>query len=231
MGAVGTHARSGLQAEGVLILNTDAWVDMLARGAGAAPRAVAARRLGPAACAGLLASALLAMLILDPLPASAFASGSTWMKLVYTGTFAVAAGWLAARAARPVARTRQPTRAVLVLVVLMVGLGLAALLFDTAPGGRMDVLMGSTALQCPWLVLGLSLPALGLSFWAMRGLAPTQLRIAGFAAGLLAGAVGAFGYSLACPEASVAFVAVWYTLGIALTGVLGALLGPRALRW
>ena len=95
----------------------------------------------------------------------------------------------------------------------------------------MHVLMGNTALLCPWLVLALSLPALGLSFWAMRSLGPTQLRMAGFAAGLLAGAVGAFGYSLACPEASAAFVSVWYTLGIALTGVLGAALGPRVLRW
>lgn len=212
-------------------MNTDAWIDMLARGAGAAPRGATARRLGAAACAGLLASSLLAILILGLLPASAFASGTTWMKLVYTGALAVAAGWMAARAGRPVARMRRPTHTVLAVVLLMVGLGLAALLLDTAPGGRMDVLMGSTALQCPWLVLGLSLPALGLSFWAMRGLAPTQPRMAGFAAGLLAGAVGAFGYSLACPEASVAFVAVWYTLGIALTGLLGALLGSRALRW
>ena len=27
------------------------------------------------------------------------------------------------------------------------------------------------------------------------------------------------------------FVATWYTLGIALTAALGALLGPRLLRW
>jgi hypothetical protein len=29
----------------------------------------------------------------------------------------------------------------------------------------------------------------------------------------------------------MAFVATWYTLGIAATGALGALLGPRLLRW
>jgi hypothetical protein len=77
----------------------------------------------------------------------------------------------------------------------------------------------------------LSLPALAAAFWAVRGLAPTRLRAAGFAAGLLAGSLGAFGYALSCPEVSPAFVAVWYTLGIGLTGAVGAGLGPRVLRW
>jgi len=75
------------------------------------------------------------------------------------------------------------------------------------------------------------LPALAAALWAVRGLAPTRPWAAGFAAGLLAGSVGAFGYSLSCPEASPAFVAAWYTLGIVLTGAVGAALGPRVLRW
>jgi hypothetical protein len=74
-------------------------------------------------------------------------------------------------------------------------------------------------------------PALAAALWAVRGLAPTRPRAAGFAAGLLAGSVGACGYALSCPEVSPAFVAVWYTLGIALTGALGAALGTRVLRW
>lgn len=37
-------------------------------------------------------------------------------------------------------------------------------------------------------------------------------------------------HSLPCPEASPAFVAVWYRLGIGLTGCLGAMLGPQVLR-
>jgi hypothetical protein len=80
-------------------------------------------------------------------------------------------------------------------------------------------------------VLALSLPALAAALWAVRGLAPTRPRTAGFAAGLLAGSVGAIGYALSCAEASPAFVALWYTLGIALTGAVGAVLGPRVLRW
>jgi hypothetical protein len=80
-------------------------------------------------------------------------------------------------------------------------------------------------------VLALSLPALVGALWALRGLAPTRPGAAGLAAGLLAGALGALGYSLACTELSPAFVAFWYSLGIGLAGALGAVLGPWVLRW
>ncbi|MEY3253450.1 MAG: hypothetical protein RL227_2423, partial [Pseudomonadota bacterium] len=79
--------------------------------------------------------------------------------------------------------------------------------------------------------LGLSLPALAAAMWALRGLAPTHPAQAGAAAGLFAGALGAFGYSLACDELALPFIAAWYTLGVLLTAGLGALLGPRVLRW
>jgi hypothetical protein len=80
-------------------------------------------------------------------------------------------------------------------------------------------------------VLALSLPAFAGAVWALRGLAPTRLRLAGFAAGVFAGSLGAFGYSFACPEASAAFVAVWYSVGILLSGLLGAVMGPKLLDW
>jgi hypothetical protein len=51
------------------------------------------------------------------------------------------------------------------------------------------------------------------------------------AAGLFAGATGAWIYSFSCNERSLVFVAIWYTLGIMLSGLLGALAGPRVLRW
>ena len=62
-------------------------------------------------------------------------------------------------------------------------------------------------------------------------LALKEMRRAKVRFGLLAGAVGAFGYAFACEEASPAFVAAWYTLGMLMAGALGALLGPRVLRW
>ena len=79
--------------------------------------------------------------------------------------------------------------------------------------------------------LALSIAPLAGIIWALRGLAPTRLRLAGLCAGLLAGAIGAAGYALACTEQSAAFVAVWYSLGIAVSGLLGCALGGRILRW
>ena len=69
---------------------------------------------------------------------------------------------------------------------------------------------------------------------ALRGkarLAPTRLTLAGALAGLFAGGMGAFVYAFHCPETAAPFVALWYSAGILLTTALGALLGPRLLRW
>lgn len=211
-------------------MKTDALIDLLARGAGPAPRALAARRLSPAAVAGLLVSAGLAIAWFGAIPAQMLATAVPWTKMAYAASFALAAGWLTARLSRPAASTERPWRAttgVLLAMALVGGVSLSL----TPADARLDALLGHSWSTCPWSVMVLSLPALGASLWAVRGLAPTRLQAAGFAAGLLAGSVGAFGYSLSCPEASPAFVAVWYTLGIGLTGCVGAMLGPRVLRW
>ena len=211
-------------------MKTEALIDMLARDAGPVPRALAARRLSPAAAAGLLASALIAITWFGIIPAQMFATAVPWTKMVYAGALALAAGWWTARLSRPAAPIALPRRVTMLVLLAMVVVG-GFSLASTPAGARLDALLGESWSTCPWSVLVLSLPALAGSLWAVRGLAPTQPRAAGFAAGLLAGSVGAFGYSLSCPEASPAFVAIWYTLGIALTGAVGAVLGPRVLRW
>ena len=211
-------------------MKTDALIDMLARDAGPVPRALAARRLSPAAAAGLLVSALIAIAWFGAIPAQMFATAVPWTKMAYAGALALAAGWWTARLSRPAAPIALPRRVTVLVLLTMVVVG-GFSLASTPAGARLDALLGESWPTCPWSVLVLSLPALAGSLWAVRGLAPTRPRAAGFAAGLLAGSVGAFGYSLSCPEASPAFVAVWYTLGIAFTGAVGAVLGPRVLRW
>lgn len=211
-------------------MKTDALIDMLARDAGPAPRALAARRLSPAAVAGLLISAGVAVAWFGAIPAQMFATAVPWTKMAYAASLAVAAAWLTARLSRPAAATARPWRATAGVLLAMALVG-GASLFATPADARLDALLGQSWSTCPWSVLALSMPALAASLWAVRGLAPTRPSLAGFAAGLLAGSVGAFGYSLSCPEASPAFVAVWYTLGIGLTGCLGAVLRPRVLRW
>lgn len=211
-------------------MKTDDLIELLARGAGPAPRAVAARRLTHAAAWGLAASALLAIGLFGPIPAELYGSPAPWIKFAYAAALAGAAGWLTARLARPAARLVVPRRAVVAVFAAMAALGIAALV-GTEPGDRAQALLGYSWSTCPWIVFAVSLPGLGGALWAVRGLAPTRPVAAGFAAGLFAGALGALGYSLSCPEASAAFVAVWYSLGIGLSAVAGALLGPWVLRW
>lgn len=211
-------------------MKTDDLIVMLAQGAGPAPRAVAARRLAPGALLGLTASAVLAALTLGWVPADLYVEVAPWFKLVYAGLLALAAAWLAARLGRPVARTGAPLAAVAAVVAAAALVGWSSW-WQMPPDERMPALMGHSAVQCPWNVLGLSLPALAAAMWALRGLAPTRPAAAGAAAGLFAGALGAFGYALACDELALPFVAAWYTLGVLMTVGVGALLGPRLLRW
>ncbi len=211
-------------------MKTDTLIAMLARDAGPAPRALAARRLSPAAAGGLLASALAAITVFGLIPDAMFATAVPWMKMGYAAALAVAAGWLTARLSRPAAPTARPRHALVAVFVAMAGLG-AVWLASQPADERVEALLGHSWLSCPWSVVALSLPGLGAALWAVRGMAPTRPRAAGFAAGVFAGSLGAIGYALSCPEVSPAFVAVWYTLGIALTGALGAALGPHVLRW
>lgn len=211
-------------------MKTDDLITLLARGAGPAPRLAMAARLVPVALAGVLLSAVLAVGILGAIPAEMYGTPAPWTKLAYAGALAAAGGWLTARLARPVAVLAAPVRATLAAVGLMLVLGLAVLA-ATPPEQRLTALLGLSWLTCPWGVFLLSLPTLAATLAVLRHLAPTRLTAAGCGAGLFAGAVGAAGYALSCTEDSAAFVAVWYTLGIALSAGLGTLLGPRVLRW
>ena len=211
-------------------MKTDELIHLLAREAGPAPRHVVARRIGPVAGLGVVVSAVLAFVLLGFVPAATYAHPAPWFKLAYAAAMAAAAAWLTAQLARPLSRTLAPSRAVGAVLLVAMAIGLQS--WWASPGeARMPGLLGHSWALCPWFVLGLSLPALAALMGALRHLAPTRPRAAGFAAGLLAGSLGAAGYALACTELAMSFVAAWYTLGIMMTGALGALLGPRVLRW
>ena len=84
---------------------------------------------------------------------------------------------------------------------------------------------------CSLRIAALALPILAALLVMMRRQAPVQLRRAGAAAGLAAGALASVIYALACTEQSVGFVLVWYSAGIAAMAAIGWLLGPKLLRW
>jgi hypothetical protein len=160
---------------------------------------------------------------------AAITSFGLWMKLAYTLSIALFGFWIVERAGRPGADTAKP---VLLLAAPLLAIALLAGLQMAAPGADMPgQVMGHSSRACAFLVILTALPSLAAAFWALRRLAPTRLGLAGAGAGLLAGGMGAFVYCFHCQESTAAFVAIWYTLGIALTTGIGGILGPRLLRW
>ncbi len=110
--------------------------------------------------------------------------------------------------------------------------GVALIQLLNAPPEQAEILIwGRTALVCPWLIVLIALPMLGFLLAAMRRLAPADPGLTGLVAGIVSGAVGVLIYSLHCPESGMPFIAIWYTLGIAITAFLGMIGGRILLHW
>lgn len=213
-------------------MKTDELIALLARDAGPVKRGAIPRSLAALAFGG----ALVALVIMVPwigfrpdFPA-ALADPTFWMKMAYTFGICAAGFLLAERLARPGATGRAGW---LLLAACALAIGaLAAGQLAMTPAAEIDVaVMGGSWGSCPWYILALALPGLAAILWAMRRFAPTRATLAGAAAGLLAGGGAATVYGLHCDENAAPFVAVWYSLGIALTVATGAIAGSRVLRW
>lgn len=213
-------------------MKTDALIAMLAHQAEPVPARAVERRFAIA----LLYScpiAVVLMLTVFGLRADlmqATGTSTLWVKLGFAGGLALAAWVAAQRLGRPGMRVGGVWAAVATPLLLLWLLAASALLL-AEPVQRPDLIFGTTWKSCPFSLALLSVPLLAATLWAMKGLAPTRLRLAGASAGLLAGALSALVYALHCPESGVPFVAVWYVLGVALPTLAGAALGPRVLRW
>jgi hypothetical protein len=154
-----------------------------------------------------------------------------WGKLAFPFLMATASVLMAARLAIPGAWTGG--RAWLLVAAPFAAIWAAALaVLGAAPAeSRETLLFGHTWTSCPFFIALLSIPSYLALSWAMRGLAPTRLRLAGASVGLLSGAVGAMAYVLRCPEMNVPFWALWYPLGMAIPALAGCLLARVSFRW
>ncbi len=161
---------------------------------------------------------------------SAMIGPSFWAKAGFTASLAVTGFWLLSRLGRPGASARAPLCALLVLLAGVAGLAVVELITMPMPE-RMPALMGDSARVCAPNILLLSGLAAPFVFQAARSFAPTRPTLAGAAAGLLTAGVAATVYGLHCPEHTAAFVAVWYTAGIALAVLAGAAIGRFVFRW
>ena len=213
-------------------MKTDDLAALLAGSAGPVDRAVMARRYSLALAACVLSAGVLMGARFGIRPDILSIMGATlfWLKLAFPAAVAAGAFLVAARLSRPgMPVNRRWT--ILALPVAAVWIG-ALLTLGFAPASeRMVMVLGQSWRTCPFNIAFLAAPGFVAIFWAMKGMAPTRLRTAGAAAGLLAGSLATIAYCFHCREMEVAFWAVWYVAGMLLPAVVGALLGPRLLRW
>lgn len=211
---------------------TEHLIDSLAENLAPVPPRAVERRIAAALAIGMILSGL----VMTPTLGirrdfmTALYGFPFWMKLFYVGSLAVLAALASVRLARP---DMPPPRwlwlfcAPMAVIAVLAGMDMAQ-----APHEAWAKLwLGSSWKVCPFLVLGLSIPIFAILMRTLKKLAPTRLRSAGALAGIASGAAAAVVYCLHCPESTAGFLLVWYTGGIALAGALGALLGPRLLRW
>lgn len=182
--------------------------------------------------AGALAAFMAMFLLLGPRPDIAVAAQwpMFWLKLAFPASLAIAALVALRRLGYPGMRLGRVPLAIAAPVAL-VWLMAAATLLRAAPAEWPSLVLGGTWLECPVTITLLSVPATVMAFWALRGLAPTRLPLAGAAAGLFAGAAAALAYALHCPETEAPFLAVWYVSGMLIPTGIGALLGGQLLKW
>ena len=153
-----------------------------------------------------------------------------WMKWTYTISLGIGSLVMVARLARP-----EPVKLLsfwpIAIPFALLAIVSIAEMAHVPPGDWLAMWLGKSWRICSSIVLLLAAPIFIGLLWSFRRLAPTRLRAAGAAAGFAAGAWAATLYCLHCPEVSALFVLTWYSLGIVLAATVGALIGPRLLRW
>jgi len=214
------------------VTRTNDIIDSLVADLRPVARHALARRFAVGIAAGLAISFLLQISIFGyrhDMP-HAFMLPAFWAKSAYNAALALAAFFGLYALAHPDGSAKRSFLAAAVIFVAMVLLAVMQLSMTPAETHH-ALIMGFSTRYCPFFILGFGCPVFAANIWILRRAAPTNLRLAGFAAGLAAGAAGAWIYSWFCRENGMAFVAIWYTLSILGVGAIGALLGPRLLRW
>lgn len=213
-------------------MKTDDLVDLLATNAHAVDVPYQRHRLLRSGMLGLFLAFVLVVfgLGIQPDLAGALARPMFWVKVTLGGVLA----WISFLCMRGLACPGGNGRFFLFFLpipVIMVW-GMAGWAVAMAPSGDARALFwGQTWLVCPFLIWMLSLPVFVCVLYALKDMAPTQPVLTGAVAGLFAGAVAVFVYSMHCPELQAPFVGVWYVFGMLLATGTGAVAGGRFLYW
>jgi hypothetical protein len=213
-------------------MKTDDFISLLATGVAPADRRAPTKRFSIAVLIGAASATLLTATLLGIRRdlAEVALTPLFWAKVALPLCLMIGALWMSMRLARPGLRAGG-SRWMIAAPVAAVWLASAYVLIAAPNDTRLAIVLGATWRVCPCLIAMLSAPGFIAIFWALKGLAPTRLAVSGAAGGLLAGSTATLAYCLHCPEMGIPFWGAWYLLGMLIPTVIGALLGPRLLRW
>ncbi|HWB46153.1 MAG TPA: NrsF family protein [Hyphomicrobiaceae bacterium] len=212
-------------------MKTDDLIRALAQDAATREPAVGARLLG-AVVVGAAAAGVIYALTLGPRPDLASAA-QTWrfpFKVAVSLMLFACAFGASLQLARP-NRCFRETVVTLALAPVLLALGVAYELATAPAADWYARAVGTNARLCLVAIPALSFASLIAALFALRAGAPRSPAAAGAVAGLLAGGLGAALYATHCPDDSPLFVAIWYSLAIALLVLAGAGAGRRLLKW
>jgi hypothetical protein len=120
------------------------------------------------------------------------------------------------------------------LLLIPVGLLIAGIAGEMMMPQRMPMMMrmiGKNSMVCLTAIPAMSLPLLAAALIGLRHGAPTRPAVTGAIAGLASAGLAATLYASHCTDDSPLFVATWYTIAAALVTAIGALAGPKVLRF
>jgi hypothetical protein len=152
------------------------------------------------------------------------------LKFAVTLALAISAIAISLHLSRPEASLRGWAWLLLIPIGLLVaGIGGEMMMPQRPP--MMTRLIGRNAWNCLTSIPLMALPLLAAALVGLRHGAPTRPAVAGAIAGLLSTGLAATLYASHCTDDSPLFVATWYTIAAALVTAIGALAGPRVLRF
>jgi hypothetical protein len=215
-------------------MTTDELIATLSRSSQPARPSNFKARVALALIAGLVLGLIALKFTLGFRPDIGVSAAIVAAKAGLSALIATFAGGLAMTLMRPVdGGDKQLRRASGPLVTLMfAALAVGAItLFTTSPGHKFEAFTGGGFPWCIFLIPLLGLPTAALLMWVVKEAAPTRLALAGASIGALSGGVGAVVYAMFCPIDSMAFVTIWYVVGIGVASALGAFVGVKLLRW
>lgn len=213
-------------------MKTDEFIALLVAGHHPVDTAALRQRLWLSALAAVtIASVLVGLLFgIRADLAAAVTSGAVVGKAALGGSIALLSVLAYDRTLRPgrqIGRLRYWLVAPFVLAIIAAIVQLA----QSQSAGWGALITGRNFVACLVSVPLLSLAPLGMLTAVARRGAPVNARRSGLLAGLASGGLAVVAYSLFCTEDSAPFVAVWYSLGIAVPAVVGALIFPHFIRW